>query len=128
MKSRCDQLLARWVKVHKENPEIYEEFKHLADRVREHKSHYSAKTIIHVIRYHSDVRGNGTVKINNDWSPYYSRLYMKDRNCPKFFETRELLSAKKPAYEEDMDVVPFGPPDAEEEAALEAVFTKLLSQ
>ena len=38
--------------------------------------HYSAKTIIHVLRHHSAVAENGSEwKINNNHSPYLARLF-----------------------------------------------------
>ncbi len=38
--------------------------------------HYSARTIIHVLRHHSALAENGTEwKINNNISPYLARLF-----------------------------------------------------
>ena len=38
--------------------------------------HYSARTIIHVLRHHSALRETGSAwKLNNDTSPYLARLF-----------------------------------------------------
>ena len=38
--------------------------------------HYSARTIIHVLRHHSAIAENGSQwKINNNYSPYLARLF-----------------------------------------------------
>jgi hypothetical protein len=38
--------------------------------------HYSARTIIHVLRHHSAItEANGEWKINNNYSPYLARLF-----------------------------------------------------
>ncbi len=54
--------------------------------------HYSARTIIHVLRHHSAVSENGSQwKINNNYSPYLARLY--DLVYPKksgLFEYRKI--------------------------------------
>lgn len=38
-------------------------------------SHYSSKTIIHFLRHHSTIKASGDWKLNNNHSPYFSRLF-----------------------------------------------------
>ena len=45
--------------------------------------HYSARTIIHVLRHHSAIAEKGSGwKINNNFSPYLARLFAL--KCPQF--------------------------------------------
>ena len=59
--------------------------------------HYSARTIIHVLRHHSAIAENGSEwKINNNYSPYLARLFdivYQDR--AGLFEYRTVQKGKK---------------------------------
>ena len=60
------------------NPEIYELFKTFAfEMIFAGRRHYSARTVIHRIRWHTDLhaRTNDGFKINNDYSPFYARKF-----------------------------------------------------
>lgn len=60
------------------NPHIWVAFVEQANLVhRFGYKHYSARTIVHVLRHHSalEERGDEPWKINNDHSPYLARLY-----------------------------------------------------
>lgn len=60
-----------------ENMHIYQAF--VAEAIKVHNKgfkHYSARTIIHVLRHHSAVSENGSQwKINDHHSPYLARLF-----------------------------------------------------
>lgn len=60
------------------NPGIYALFKRFTfEMIRAGRIHYSARTIIHRIRWHTDLyaeSGDG-FKINNDFSPFYARRF-----------------------------------------------------
>ena len=78
---------------HRDNPSVwllFERFTYAVIR-RGHKR-YSARTVIHRIRWHTDVETTTYAtgfKINNNHSPYYSRMW--DEKHPEhagFFEQR----------------------------------------
>ena len=54
---------------------------------------YSARTILHVMRWHRDIAKDGReYKINDHWSAPLSRWFMAKHGCHEFFETREKTS------------------------------------
>lgn len=66
-------------KFHNSNPHIYELFKKYVLQVIERGfQHYSARTIIHRIRWHTSVDTTDPegFKINNNHSPYYARMFL----------------------------------------------------
>lgn len=88
-----------------ENLHVWRAFVHEAFRVREAGfEHYSARTIIHVLRHHSAVTERASAwKINNDHSPYLARLF--DLMYPEAAGMWEYRETTKPrghrnAYEE----------------------------
>ncbi len=79
----------RW---HAENPHIYKAFRVMAIRMAlMGRKRYSARTIIEVIRWNSEIK-DSTVhfKINDHYTPGLARLFMRDyhNKWPKFFELR----------------------------------------
>ncbi len=81
----------------KEHPEIWEEFERLANRLWDNGTrHYGSKSILEVLRYHTSVdsRPDSQFKINNNYSPYYAKMY-KDKYPERkgFFENRERRAA-----------------------------------
>ena len=60
-----------------DNLHVFDAFADEALKVRQKGfSHYSARTILHVLRHHSALsETNGEWKINNDHSPYLARLF-----------------------------------------------------
>ena len=59
-----------------ENGHIYEAFDKAAmEVIAAGFRHYSARTIIHVLRHHSAISQAGEWKINNNVSPYLARLF-----------------------------------------------------
>ena len=106
-----NHLESHFQKFHQENPHIYQYFKRFAFEVISHGfDHYSARAIIHRIRWHLAVNTKEimpnpddptrNLKICNNHTPYYSRMFMED--FPQhvgFFRTRETLGE----IEEDGD-------------------------
>lgn len=89
------EVLNRFKKFHKENPQVYEEFVNTAKRMkRTGRTRYSARTIIEVLRWTRDIGTTGEVfKINDDYVPIYVRLLI--HNYPEFngfFELRKIRS------------------------------------
>lgn len=76
------------------NPGMYQAFCREAQSVRAAGfTHYSARTIIHVLRHHSAVRdGSMEHKINDHISPVLARRLMRDD--PSFAGFFELRTAK----------------------------------
>ena len=73
------------------NPDVYAAFVAEAEKVkRKNFEHYSARTIVHVLRHHSLVSdGDKQFKINDHVSPYLARRLMRERPEYKgFFELR----------------------------------------
>lgn len=81
-----------------EHPEIWRQFRGITfGLIRRGKKHYGAKAISEIIRYHRIIEyGETEFKVNNNFTAYYSRKFMKlfpQHNG--FFETRK---AKNGSY------------------------------
>lgn len=114
-RTRADQIFERWATFHKATPIVYQLFRKMADRAREIFKTYSSRTIFGNVRYSLDLRhSEGAPKLNDHYSTYYARLYMVDRNCPGFFETRKRTSEDVPAYKTDLTFHHTGPAGDEE--------------
>ena len=87
-----DPKQAKFERYHKENPEIWEEFKEATFAlIKVGRKHFSADAILHSIRFNTVLRGGTDFKINNNYSSMYSRLFTA--NFPEhkdFFEQRKL--------------------------------------
>ena len=72
-----DILSAEFLEWLPDNLHVWDAFLVEAQKViRRGYAHYSARTIIHVMRHHSAVSENGSEwKINNNHSPYFARLF-----------------------------------------------------
>jgi len=72
--------------------EVYQLFEKLAlDLIEKGFDHYSARALLHQIRWHHHVeRGDRGFKANNNWTPAMARWFMKKFPQHKgFFELRE---------------------------------------
>lgn len=77
------------------NPGVYAAFASEARAIRAQGfKHYSARTIVHVLRHHSAVRdGSGMYKLNDHLSPILARrLVREDPSFANFFEFRKSRS------------------------------------
>lgn len=72
---------------HKANPQVWERFSVMADKLRAKKyRHYSHDTLISVIRFQFDIKTDGKpFKIPNEMKAFYGRMYVEKNNCPGFF-------------------------------------------
>jgi hypothetical protein len=82
---------SRFREYHATNPEVYQWFKKFAfQKIRAGAKHVGAKAIFERIRFDSPVMASGDpFKVNNIFTPYYARLFMRD--FPQYagiFETR----------------------------------------
>ena len=82
----------KFERYHKENPEIWDQFKEATFAlIKVGRKHFSADAILHSIRFNTVLRGGTDFKINNNYSSMYSRLFTA--NFPEhkdFFEQRKL--------------------------------------
>jgi hypothetical protein len=96
LESRMARLARAFDDFDREHPEVYREFVKHASRLRSQGfRHYSARTIVEVLRFHSDLDGRDVdrFKINNNHTPYFVRkLEREDASFIGFFEKRALVS------------------------------------
>ena len=92
-----EHVLVRFKAWHMVNPEIYEQFEHLAlHMIVSGRKKYSAEIIINKIRWEHDIKTDGDVfKINNDFKAIMARLFIYNNpNYDGFFELRINPNAK----------------------------------
>jgi hypothetical protein len=66
-----------------QNPFIYDLFEQFALQIAQKKSHYSAKSIFHRIRWETAVGDyDGDFKIDDGWISHYARKFAKEH--PKY--------------------------------------------
>lgn len=85
------RLEQRFREFHASNPRVYELFvKFTLQVVRAGRKRYGAFAILNRIRWHVEIETRGDeFKVNNNWSPFYARLFMQDHpQHDGFFETR----------------------------------------
>ena len=111
--TRTDQLLAAFEKFHRANPMVWEKFQELTFRaIDKGIQFYSAYAIYELIRWHVTVETTGDLKLNNNFRPYYSRLWaLAHPDHADFFRRRRLNSEDRPAAENDVQVFDSGPAD-----------------
>ncbi len=74
------------------NSHIYREFKKRALQMARRRLRYSARTIVEVIRWETDLEDTETgFKINDHYTPGMAKLWMatQGEKHPKFFEIRK---------------------------------------
>lgn len=114
-KTRADQVREAFEKFHISHPGVWGLFERFAfEIIRAGKSHYSADAIFHRIRWFHAIESRGEeVKINNNFSPYYARLFhTKYPQHKGFFRNRELITKERPACKPNLQV--FRSPDDNE--------------
>lgn len=85
---------------HAENPHIYDGFDRFArDAVRSQRDTFGAQAIFERLRWYMAIeRNDDAFKVNNNFSSYYARLWM--RNNPEqrgFFRRRKLRATHAPS-------------------------------
>lgn len=76
------------------NKKLYEQFSQRASEMALRRPRYSARTIIEVMRWNTDLRDSSVIfKIQNNMVPGMARLWMRDNGWmyPKFFQLRDSL-------------------------------------
>ena len=81
---------------HHDHLEVWEAFQFKAIKLIERGvAHYGSKAIFEVIRFEHTIRSGGDFKVNNNFAPYYARLFaLKYPDHADFFETREIRGLK----------------------------------
>jgi len=101
MITRLDELREQFERFHADNPDVYELFVKFTRQMmgRGHK-HYAVAGIFERIRWEKDIGGDGETqfKINNNYKPFYSRMYMEEQPWNDgFFRTRIQTTEAKQA-------------------------------
>jgi hypothetical protein len=120
-KTRTEQLLDAFERYHKENPIVWELFQKFTQAVIARGSaHYSSKAIFERIRWHIDIETKGgTVKLNNNFTAYYARMFhLAQPKYDGFFRNRRLVSEDSTAYLTDIQVLDLDGPSDEETVGL----------
>ena len=71
---------AAWLDFHEANPHVYDLIERFAfEAIAAGHKHYSMMAIIQRVRWHTmvETEGGDTFKINNNFSPYYSRQFLQ---------------------------------------------------
>jgi hypothetical protein len=85
--------MTNFTRFNKDNLGIFHAVVKFADKQRKLREYYSIEIILNVVRFHTDLSGTGDpYKINNNYKPYYARMYMQYRKCPGFFQLRGSLA------------------------------------
>jgi hypothetical protein len=99
--SRAERLRAEFERFHAENPYVYSLFERFAfDAIRAGRKRFSAHAVIHRIRWYTQVetKSRDGFKINNNWFPFYARLFMRDHpEHEGFFCLRAAAADDEPA-------------------------------
>ena len=77
-----------------QNHNLYQEFERRALQMAKRRERYSARTIIEVMRWNTDLRDTSvTFKIQNNMVPGMARLWMRDHGFmyPRFFQLRDSM-------------------------------------
>lgn len=125
--TRADQILEAFERFHLANPRIWVLFQQFTLRLSNagHTT-YSAKAVFEVIRWHIDTDtsrpdGQEAVRLNNNYTAYYARMFhLRWPNLGNFFKVRKLISEDKLASDEDRQVF-----IREQEAAEQAITDRL---
>ncbi len=95
---------SEFMEYHKANPQIWEAFQRKTfEAIRRGFGHYGARAIIELIRWETGVAADGEdgFKVNNNWPPYYGRMF--ERTYPEhtgFFRRREAKADEDAAFQE----------------------------
>lgn len=112
--TRQEEMLRQFKEFHLDNPHFWELFTHYAHEMSRARKHYSARTVIERIRWHVDVSTtDDELKINNNHTPYYARLFhVANPRKAGFFRLRRLNSEDRMATGETTHID--GPPGNED--------------
>lgn len=89
-----DSSAVKFQQYHQQNPQVYEKFAEFTfDAIRAGRKYFGAKMIIERIRWYSLVEANDGYKVNNNYAPYYARMFeAKHPQYTGFFRKRRLTA------------------------------------
>lgn len=126
--TRGGQIMAAFLKFHEANPAVWELFERFSlEAVASGISRYSSVAICQRIRWFTEIetRGGRGVKINNNFTAYYARLFsVRHPEHADFFKTRKRFSENKKPHVRDVEVWDSGAPGDEDDelrGALEGI-------
>lgn len=80
-----------FVKAFQESPEVWFEFEKLALYVIQRGKRVGAMAIVNKLRWEVEIEGSGDWKVNNNWAPYYARVFeLKHPKFAGYFEKRAI--------------------------------------
>ena len=78
-----------------EHPEVYEGFKRFALKAMSVRKHYSSRAVLHALRWETMLDSGEEFKINNNWSSFYARKFMRESPTYEgFFRLRTQASQR----------------------------------
>lgn len=82
---------SKFCEYHNQNPHVYKEFEKITlHTIAKGFKNYSAKGIFEVIRWQTGVTSNDIFKVNNNYTPFYARMFEDSHPEHKdFFRKRE---------------------------------------
>lgn len=96
MKTRLEEMREQVTRFHEEHPEVWDLFVRFSvEMINRGYKTYSAQSVIERIRWEKDAGSDGSIsfKINNNYTAFYSRRFMKVYPQHKgFFRTRYQVS------------------------------------
>jgi hypothetical protein len=114
-RSRAEQIFKAFKMFHEKNPVVWELFQKFALEASLRFDHYSANAIFERIRWHIDIETGGEVKLNNNFRPYYARMFhVANPTLASFFMNRKLTSCDSNSSPTNKQVFDSGEPEAEE--------------
>ncbi len=90
-----DEIQRNFSKFHAKNPRVYQLFCRFTQQMRDSGfEHGGAKMIAERIRWETGVvtTSDPPIKLNNNYTSRYARMWMRDYRAPGFFRTRELAA------------------------------------
>jgi hypothetical protein len=93
-KEKARRIRARFKEFHEDNPKIYELFVTYAIAARKATKHIGPNMITGRIRWYSKVETTGDLyKVNDLWSAFYARMFMRDFPSNEgFFKIRKSVA------------------------------------
>lgn len=74
---------------HKQNPQIWRAFEKFSYEALKANRRVGSMTVVGRVRWETEVEQNGEYKVNNNFAPYYARIFNAKYKTP-FFDTREV--------------------------------------
>jgi hypothetical protein len=93
----ADQFRPDFIPYLRDNLHVYAAFEREALRIAARRTHYSARTIVEVLRHNSALQEHGSEwKLSDWWTPHLARLFaLMNPQHAGLFEFRESKAAKR---------------------------------